>query len=235
MKAMLLQGKFLVISKLFVLTFLLNCTSSNKTPLDVSLHQIGICEYANIYNNLQDSFRLWVFLKARNVIPETSHSYILDSLICFNKDKTRFIGCSHIYNSFSNGTMDDIKYVYGEKINGHWYFLRGPSLTVPRSMVSGHDIHTPLSYYQLHQIALKEIYSGYLTQKGEINEMWFTSHFEDAGWGSFEDQGSQDWWLKGRRFTNKKEFFEFIHLEKVRSNWYGFKKDSVVSSSDKLK
>jgi hypothetical protein len=132
--------------------------------------------------------------------------------------------------------MDDIQYLYGEKIDDKWYFFTGPTLSVPRSMIKNHDVHKPLSFEQLHQIALKEIYSGYLTQKGEINEDWFTSHFEDAGWGKFEEQNaSQDWWLKGRRFKTKKEFFEFCHLEKVRSNWYGFKKDSVVSSSDKLK
>jgi hypothetical protein len=73
------------------------------------------------------------------------------------------------------------------------------------------------------------VYSGYLKRNGEINEEWFTSHFEDSGWGKFEDQKAFDYILKGRRFSTKKEFFEFMHLEKVRNNWYGIKKDSVLT------
>jgi hypothetical protein len=48
-------------------------------------------------------------------------------------------------------------------------------------MVAGHPENQPLSYQQLHEIALKEVYSGYLDAMGNINEDWFKMHFENVG------------------------------------------------------
>ncbi len=86
-------------------------------------------------------------------------------------------------------------------------------------MVKNHPTNTPLSYQQLHEIALKEVFGGYLKQDGNINEEWFTSHFESNGWGDFNHQEYDDWCLKGKRYTDLKEYYIACHLCKVKSNW----------------
>ena len=53
--------------------------------------------------------------------------------------------------------------------------------------------------------------------------------FEGPGWGNFENQESADKFLNlnGKRFNNKRKFFEAIHLQSVKNNWNGFDKDSI--------
>ncbi|MCE3226249.1 MAG: hypothetical protein K0S32_800 [Bacteroidetes bacterium] len=207
---------------------------NEKLLLIKSISKIGVNAYLDIQKNIEDSLNNWVKNKTPNSETETIYSYKVDSLLCINSFGNRLITCIHIFGNQHNSRSDDLIYFYGENIDANWYFFKGPCLVLPRNLYSK-DTRLPLSYQQLHQIALKEIYSGYLKSDGEINEDWFTSYFEGVSWGLFEDQASEDSWLKGRRFTSKREFYEACHLEKVRSNWYGFKKDSVVSSSDKLK
>lgn len=147
-----------------------------------SIEIIGKNEYKSIYTDLRDSINLWVINRIRSYDAEVIYPFKIDSLLCFNSNKNRFISCRHLYVDIPNATSDDLRFVYGEKINDKWYFFKGASIVIPRSMVNNHPINKPLSYQQLHQIALKEVYKGYLNNKGEINEEWFTSHFENVGW-----------------------------------------------------
>lgn len=172
-----------------------------------------------IYKSLVDSFKIWTINKLSSVEAEILYPYKVDSLICFNTNKTRLISCRHLYVNIPDATSDDLQYIYGEKIGQNWFFLKGPAIVIPREMIKGQDIHQPLSYIQMHQVALKEVYGGYLDADGKINENWFTNHFEDRGWGSINNQSYFDWCFKGKRYTNEKEFYQASHMCKVKSNW----------------
>ncbi len=199
-----------------------NNNESDKTGklLGISKSLIGNEQYSNVYLKINDSIKTW---SSNNLgyykYLGKSKNYQIDSLLCFNKDKNRIITCVLMQQLSKEGVADDIDFLYGEKIKNEWYFFEGANIFVPREMVKDHDVSKPLSYQQLHQIALKEVYGGYLNSKGEINEEWFTRQFEGPGWGSFEDQASSDWFLKGKRFKTRKEYFEFVHLEKAKSVW----------------
>lgn len=215
-----------ILLHVFLLLVLVSCDNEKK-QIDrtiefakVSKSLIGEKEYSKVYLAINDSINNWALnnLGYYQYFGK-SKKYFLDSLLCFNETKNRMIACIEMQQLLKEGVADDIDVLYGEKINNEWFFFTGANIFIPREMIKNHDIHTPLSYQQLHQIALKEVYGGYLKKDGEINEAWFTSHFEGPGWGVFEDQPSQDWLLKGKRFTNKKDFFEFLHLQKARSNW----------------
>jgi hypothetical protein len=181
---------------------------------------IGGSSYKEIYFNLKDSFNLWVINNLVGVEAEKIYLYDLDSLLCFNDGKDRFISCRHLYVNINDATSDDLQFVYGEKINDQWYFFKGPSIVIPRSMIKNHPINKPLSYQQLHQIALKEVYSDYLKSNGEINEAWFNRQFEGPGWVNWDD--SQE---KIKSYTRKD--YEQFHLKVVRNNWNGLNKDSI--------
>jgi hypothetical protein len=58
---------------------------------------------------------------------------------------------------------EDLHFLYEAKISGKWYFFLGATLYLPRNMYQK-DTHTPLSFAKLHEIALKEIYEGYLNK-----------------------------------------------------------------------
>lgn len=83
------------------------------------------------------------------------------------------------------------------------------------------DIHTPVSFGKLHDLAMEEMLSGYIkkSKAGEwkINDAFFTSLMENVGWGDYKRY--QDTVVTGNRFVNKKEYFESIYLDVIKSNW----------------
>ncbi|MBA2610817.1 MAG: hypothetical protein H0U95_02520 [Bacteroidetes bacterium] len=181
-----------------------------------------------IYQKANDSLTLWTLNKLNSYgFEKGKFEYQLDSLFCINTLNNRIVACLLERVIVKESDNDGLIYFCGEKINDQWYFFKGPSIVIPRSMIEGHPIHSPLSYQQLHQIALKEVYSGYLKSNGEINEDWFTSQFEGPGWGNFNNQAGSDFLIKGKRFKTKKEFFEFMHLMVVKANWNSVNKDSI--------
>ena len=68
----------------------------------------------------------------------------------------------------------------------------------------------------MNDIAVDEIYRGYIKQNDagqwEVNDAFFTHHFEGVGWGDFENQSHRDTAARGKRFTDKKEYYENIYL-----------------------
>ncbi|MBA3665022.1 MAG: hypothetical protein H0W61_12550 [Bacteroidetes bacterium] len=214
------KGKIIVVIAFCL--FLVTCENKSHTNnyYRKSIDAMGKAEYHDLYRKLNDSVNLWITNRLRNYEAEATYKFHLDSLLCFNITRNRFISCRHLYVNLPDATSDDLQFIYGEKINEDWFFFKGPSITIPREMVKNHPIHTPLSYQQLHQIALKEVYSGYLSRNGEINENWFTSKFEGNGWVNWDDTPE-----KIKSYTRKD--YEQFHLRKVRGNWYGVKKDSL--------
>ncbi|MBA2610816.1 MAG: hypothetical protein H0U95_02515 [Bacteroidetes bacterium] len=160
-------------------------TTSNKNyGKDFYQKSILVSEkarYYDVYNKMRDSLDLWVLNKIRRYEAAYTYNYDIDSLICFNTKVDRLISCIHIFGNQFNSTSDDLIWFYGEKINSNWYFFKGADLVLPRSLYQ-ENVKIPLTYQQLHQIALKEVYGGYLKSNGEINEAWFTYHFENVGW-----------------------------------------------------
>ena len=226
---MLNQGKIIAVSFLILCSFSCNNNSHNEL-MEKTINQIGKNNYIAIYINAMDSINSWT----NNNLGYyqycgKSKNCILDSLLCFNSNNTRFIGAILKQQLITSSVGDDIDYFFGEKINGNWYFFSGPNIFVLRKNIDNQNINTPLNYQQLHNIALTEIFSAYLTKNGEINEAWFDSHFEGPGWGNFDNQKASDFILKGKRFNNKKDYFEFAHLTAVKANWNGFHKDTIKS------
>lgn len=148
----------------------------------------AICTKKNckkIYEMANDSLKLWVLNKlGMYTFEKGKFEYQLDSLLCLNNNADRLISCILEKIIVNGSDSDGLIFFYGEKINDKWYFFKGASIVVQRAIVKNSEINKPLSYQQLHQIALKEVYSGYLTNNGEINEEWFKSHFENVGWCS---------------------------------------------------
>jgi hypothetical protein len=187
---MLKRDKLLLIT---LLSFFLSCSDSqNKRIKLVSINTVSLETQLEIYKKANDSLKRWCFSELDNFRFATKEKeFIIDSVLCFNKEGTRFVSVL-INRNISNPNSDGFDYFYGEKMNDKWYFFRGAYTVIPREMVPGHDIHKPLSYQQLHEIALKEVYANYLLPNGEINENWFKQHFEGDGYGKYRDKAHLD-------------------------------------------
>lgn len=178
--------------------------------------------YKIVYKKFCDTLSIWAKFEIFGSKDSIYSINYADSLLCFNSDKTRMVTCvlNKYVNKNQQSKADGINFFYGEKIEGQWYFFKGPYVHIPREMIENHPVNKPLSYQQLHQIALKEVYSGYLKSDGSINEQWFTGHFEGPGWVNWDDTPE-------KIAKYKRKDYEQFHLRKVKNNWNGYKNDSI--------
>jgi hypothetical protein len=170
---------------------------------------IGEKEYFKIYNLLNDSIKCWInnqlnYFEYYN----QEREWLLDSVLCINLERNKLI-TSVLKRSISNeSTGDFIDYFYGTKIADTWYFFMGPHLVLPREYYQK-DIHTPLSFEKLKQIATMNIYRGYLIKnindKWEINDRFF-SDLTSGAWSS-------NW------RTNTQEQWDSIYISIVNKKW----------------
>lgn len=164
-----------------------------EIALDKSLQIVGPSVYYNVLKSAEDSIDNWT----KNRIPFFARFKIdsvrLDSLVCFNRNGTKAV-MARLSQCRRDCTQDDIHFLYAVKIRDIWYFFSGATIVLPRENYQK-DIHTPLPFTKLHEIATQEVFRGYLKKKDlgfwrnvfgktewEVNENWFKSHFESNTW-----------------------------------------------------
>ena len=201
-------------NKIFIIIFIIGCNNKkeyNSKEIKVvrdncmnKSHELLGNEYWVIYNSAIDSINSWINNKIGNYAYWNSLiDYQLDSILCVNKDKNKIIMSILLPYIGEKGVQDDIKYFYGVKINNQWYFFGGATMVLPREYYQK-DIHTPLSFEKLKQIATSNIYQGYLIKNtnGEwvINEQFFSTFNKDAYNYPFTTQEAwEESWLKLNR------------------------------------
>jgi hypothetical protein len=179
-----------------------------KRNIDYALSILGQDEYWGIYDKINDSINMW---KINNLglykYYGVSKEYLVDSIICINRHGDKIITSVLLRQLLEEGIQDDIKYFYGVKIRGTWYFFGGATLVLPREYYQK-DIHTPLSFEKLKQIATWNIYRRYLKKntqgEWEINERFF------------ENLSKYD--AYSRPFTTQESYDE-SWLQLMRENW----------------
>jgi hypothetical protein len=202
-------------NKLFILLFITSCNRYKKynekeiteirdRVLAMSKEIISHPEYLRIYSLANDSISNW----QQNQLGLWKYygnitDYRLDSIFCFNSIGNKIIFSILIRNLHEEGVQDDIEYFYGVEIKKQWFFFCGPSLTIPREYYQ-EDIHTPLSFEKLKQIATYNIYRRYLIKNKqgdwEINERFFegmaNKNMVAEGYGScFDCKTEEEYYL----------------------------------------
>jgi hypothetical protein len=138
---------------------------------------LGLDTYYSIYQMANDSIYNW----ANHDLAYWRYfgnltDYQLDSVFCVNEAGNKIFFSLLTRNLHKDGVMDNIQHFYGVKIENQWYFFCGATLVLPREYYQ-EDIHTPLSFEKLKQIATSNIYRWYLikgkNEKWVINEQFF--------------------------------------------------------------
>nr|WP_321426941.1 hypothetical protein [uncultured Acetobacteroides sp.] len=165
-------------------------------------------KYVNIYHQAGDTVKKWI----ENDIEYFNDvvfgkTITVDSLLCFNSNKTKLI-TAILTRKYWNTESDGITYFYGVNIDGNWYFFQGPFIVISREMyVSKSKIHEPLSFEMLHEIAMKEVFNGYL-KKGSKGKWEVDDSF-------FADITSQAWCTT----CHSQADWDSTYLSIVRKNW----------------
>ena len=200
-----------------------NNSKRNHKILEISETTMGKQEYNVIRQQVLDSLNTWCSAKLPGYRSMWSYRYQLDSTLCFNTEKDRMVTAILVQCTETDCESDDVQYFYGAKIKNQWYFFRGGGTMVVIREHYQKDIHTPVSFEKLHELAMNNMLRGYVKKskegKWEINDAFFTSLMENVGWGDFNKQSHQDTVAYGKRFTNRKEYFESIYMGIVKSFW----------------
>ena len=153
-----------------------------EEALQISISTIGQDEYWKVYNAMNDSVKVWAenelwFYKYFNRDSiDYGVEYQIDSLLCFNTQKNMCLTGILRQSTSQDTQMDGIWHFFGIKIDDQWYFSDGAALILPRESYQK-EIHTPLSFEKLKELAMKHLYINYLRKgkdgKMEINEAFF--------------------------------------------------------------
>ena len=195
----------------------------NFEILKISRAIISSHEYNAIYQQVSDSLNTWCLAKLPGYQSIWSFDYRLDSVLCFNSQKDRMVTAILVRCHRYECETDDVHYFYGTKIKGKWYFFQGGGTMVVIREHYQKDVHTPVSFEKLHELAMNNMLRGYIKKNKagiwQINEAFFTHHFEGVNWGDFNKQTHEDTVARGKRFTNKREYFESIYLDVAKGIW----------------
>ena len=184
---------------------------------NISSKQIGESTYTTIYNKANDSLNIWIKSELKGSLNLKVNTWKLDSLLCFNRNSDKLIGSVGVQlTKYADTDHDGMYYFYGIKIKDEWFFFFGPYLVLLRENYQS-DPHTPLSFARLHQIAMQEIFRGYLKKK-------------DKGfWGNIFQK--QEWEINERFFNRlderdaynypftTQEAWEESWMRLMRENW----------------
>ncbi|SER82507.1 hypothetical protein [Flavobacterium frigoris] len=179
----------------------------------------GDKEYFSIYKKANDTIANWVTngLEISIIKP-----FLLDSLLCFNQQKNRFYGVVFQQTIRKGAVQDYIVDFYGVKIKGEWYFFRGSTLVLPREYYQ-EDIHTPLSLEKMKQIAVQNVFSGYLIETpSATNSNKVKYKINDSKFINMENRNNDGTFAS---CYNCKTFDEFV-IYRVNKNW----KERIESS-----
>jgi hypothetical protein len=187
-----------------------------------SRKQVTKNTYNLVYELANDSVKEWVNHNLKGYEYIRINTWRIDSLICFNQkaDKCVMALCKQS-TFYKDQDADGITFLYGAKIMNKWYFFSGAFIVIPRKMYQK-DIHTPLSFAKLHEIAMKEVFNGYLIEKKTKKDLgWWKNLFSpeyeyDLNEDFFKQMESRN--LDGTYGPFLKSFEECV-LWQVRKNW----------------
>ena len=169
-----------VVFYFFILT---NCSRSDKVVIEGDLYfklsreTVGSAEYKKIKNLIADSIKVWASNSLTSYEAWNTFDCKIDTLLCFNRRGDRLVTTELVRDTkSSNAKFDYLQVLYGAKISGQWYFFEGGTLPVKRTAIQSSI--DPLSFEELHKVALETFYADYLkknvsTNKWEINDSWF--------------------------------------------------------------
>ena len=228
---MLKKGRYFI----FILLFITSCTNRVKNEDEINLEVLiknkseeilGEKGYTILYEAMADTLKKWMGNDLYKV-NEYGYEYKIDSLYCINTDKNKIIGNQIHFNGFQEKNYaDGIQEFYGVKINENWYFWVGGYTPLIREGVKGHDKRYPLSYQQLHKVAVSTL-SGYLDEKGNIRDSWFEAKFKN-GYYSFKDRYKYKSIVNGEKIDIEEKYWEYIWRKKGTQLWISkFSNDSI--------
>jgi hypothetical protein len=237
----MLNKNNIIMSFVLVLFTLSSCENNNKDDLrkttniylTFSQEQATLGNYNNVYKQANDTVEHWVKSGV------TAYEYIrintwhIDSLICFNRKADKCVMALFKQSTFNEDSRCRWNNIFiRRKIYESWYFFTGAYIVLPREFYQK-DIHTPLSFDKLHEIAMREVYSGYLIKHKKDAGFWnntFAPQYEYEVNDAWFDQigTAKDYvYTKQDSLRMTPELLDSIIILNAYSNWLPANKQNI--------
>lgn len=184
------QGKYFTI----LFFFLLSCNKSKiqkQFSIDYAkiYYKLNFGSYSSIYKYASDTIIEWRKRSIDRFGYFLDGSYQLDSALVFNKDSTRLYGSINHIGLRSNASQDGSTEFYGARIKGHWYFLTGAGLAIPRVFYQD-SMYAPMTFSELSYVAHVNFIQNYLNKDSSGNfygddEKINKNILNTNGWGCY--------------------------------------------------
>lgn len=119
--------------------------------------------YSNIYNELNDIINERANAHIKWYVEKLFRKWQVDSLIVFNKDKTKlYTTLNTITNPLEGGSSDLVQSLYGVKIKGKWHLYLGNQNLI--AMRGGYKTnkYEPFTWEELSYVAHEQMFGSYL-------------------------------------------------------------------------
>lgn len=229
---MLNRNSCIKIVLIFSVIFFTGCTkkpSNNKCHVISKYYNSIISE--KIWKLANDSIKNWEKsnLQSWKYDPSKGEN-TLDTTVCINKIGNKAVMAILSHDFSPNAKLEAIGFFYGIKIKNKWYFFTGATCYLPRKNYTK-DIHMPLSFAKLHEIAMREVFSGYLIKKKKYVGFWkniFAPEYEYEINDNFfseldrivRDAREQEEKYHGRSFKSTEEYMDWFARSSVEANWH---------------
>jgi hypothetical protein len=198
---------------------------SDKTLIYKQYSSLSIGgNYSSIFSLANDSINSWRKNNLADYAYLNLYNCQLDSLLCFNKQANKIVSTILVQDntSINNAGSDAMCFLYGAKIKKQWYFFTGATIVLPRKMYEK-NVSKPLSFKKLHEIAMKEVFNGYLIKNAqgqwEINEHFF-DRFKNFGWVPFTNRKTDpNRFCSCEEINDYQEYLECNYRKQAEKVW----------------
>lgn len=148
----------------FIIISCNNKTKKNVLYRSISQSKSSSKVYLSVYKKATDSIEFWIKHNLEGVKMQENSNWHLDEILCFNQQCNKCVMA--ILNQQSKTVSNSINVFYGIFIKKEWYFFYGATCYTTPYNDKGIQ-----NFAKLHEIAMKEVFNGYLIKKKK-----------DAGW-----------------------------------------------------
>jgi hypothetical protein len=210
--------------KLLIIVFLFSSCRTITGPyrLDYATQyqRDNFYKYQSVYNQANDTVKAWI-----NDTLEIGALYVLtqyqiDSAFVFNKDSTRLYSTINTKETvFKTSKMEGATEFFGAKVRGHWYFVLGGGLAIPKNWYQD-SLYAPMTLAEISYVAHTNFIQSRLLKKAdgsyESNDAIISLNLIAYGCLACTTKVSYDslflvQWREGR-----KKKFNWAEMEKIK-------------------
>lgn len=205
-----------------------------KTEMNI---QDYINKNFNSYKDIHEEITLEIenhkSIHVQNAIGQLFHPYMVDKLIIFNKEKSKFYTTVNTIRTDSKISSDRVQSLFGVKIEGKWYIYLGRYNLVALREGYKYDKYEPFTWEELSYVAHEQMFGSYvsLDWKGNlvINYAQLDADTNTRG-------------LTGKYGPDTKSFeeeaielYNYYMDQKIDSTQLAQIKEDIIAGKDKIK